>query len=445
MFNLKNNLFILNSFQKKRIKTNLFSVFSSEGIQILSQIFFAPLMLFFWGVEYFGIWLFLLSIPNIFLIFNINFLDASIQEITIFKSKNNIKKANEIFQNSIVLVLLNILVYTLLIILFYFFNKIDFSILKNIKEDELTLIFLLLISSVYLNIFQGIFLAGINSEGKVYINFNITSIIELLSKFSIAISGFFFTSLLYPVIIYFLYTVLKFLLSLYFFTINNRYLFFSFKLVSKKILIKIIKLSIGHTATIISNLIKHSGMIIILGIFYDPYIVGYVVTVKTLFYFFSIRIFGKINHISLYEYVNLYTKKKFNIIKRNIITHIKIIMLLLLLFIFLSITIGPFVYGLWLSNMYELSFLFLLLIILDSVFVALRDSTTSFLVALNKNIILGVSELIFILITILLFFLILYFQYSYLWGFLVIACGSLSSLFFSVYILFKFFKNKAIY
>jgi len=445
MFNFKNSLFILNSFQKKRIKTNVFSIFSSEGIQIFSQIFFAPLMLFFWGVEYFGIWLFLLSIPNIFLIFNINFLDASIQEITIFKSKNKIKKANEIFQNSIVLVLLNILIYTLLIILFYFFNKIDFSILKNIKEDELTLIFLLLIGSVYLNIFQGIFLAAINSEGKFYINYYLTSIIELLSKFSIAISGFFFSSLFYPVIIYFLYTFLKFLISLYFFTINNKYLFFSFKLVSKKILTRIIKLSIGHTASIISNIIKHSGMIIILGIFYDPYIVGYVVTVKTLFYFFSIRFFSKINHISLYEYANLYAKKKFNIIKKNIIAHIKIIMLLLLLFIFLSITIGPFVYSFWLSNKYELSFVFLLLIILDSVFFVLRDSAISVLVANNKNIILGVAELIFILITILLFFLILYFQYSYLWGFLIIACGSLSSLFFSVYILFKFFKNKAIY
>ena len=90
MINLKNKIFILNSLQKKRLFKNFFSVYSTESLQIISQIIFAPLMLFFWGVENFGIWLFLLSIPNIFLIFNINTQFASAQEITILNSKKNI-------------------------------------------------------------------------------------------------------------------------------------------------------------------------------------------------------------------------------------------------------------------------------------------------------------------------------------------------------------------
>ena len=75
-------LFVLSSKQKKRIIKNIYSGISAESIQIFVQFFFAPLMLLFWGVENFGIWLFLLSIPNIFLVFNINMADAAIQEIT---------------------------------------------------------------------------------------------------------------------------------------------------------------------------------------------------------------------------------------------------------------------------------------------------------------------------------------------------------------------------
>ena len=53
--------FILESKQKKRIKKNIFSGISSEMTQILTQIFFTPLMIYFWGIENFGIWIFLLS------------------------------------------------------------------------------------------------------------------------------------------------------------------------------------------------------------------------------------------------------------------------------------------------------------------------------------------------------------------------------------------------
>ena len=72
------------------------------------QIAFAPLMIIFWGVEKFGIWLFLLSIPNILLVFNLNFNGASINEMTMFNSKKNYKKSNEIFQNSIIFTIINI-------------------------------------------------------------------------------------------------------------------------------------------------------------------------------------------------------------------------------------------------------------------------------------------------------------------------------------------------
>ena len=433
-----NNLLILYSKQKKRILTNAFSGISSEVIQIISQIFFAPLMLLFWGIESFGIWLFFLSVPNIFLLLNINTLDASVQEITIFKSKGNLKKANEIFQNSISLVFFNILIITTLIIIFYFFYTFELSILKSLENKEIYIIVSLLIASIYINLIEGIFLTGIYSEGKLYIGFNVAGIIDLFSKLSIAFSGIFFNSLVYPALIFFIFAIIKFFINFYYFNTYVKGLFFSFTLISKKIIKRLCKLSIGHAADIISAMIKHSGTTIIIGIFYDPYIVGYLLTVKTLFYFLPVRFFGKLSHITLYEYATLFGEKKYKTIVKNIIGFTKIVLFLLTIFVLVSIIIGPYIYNFWLDNKYDLSITVLLLIIFDALIFILRDSIISILRAINKYILLGISDLILIIITMIVFYLTQHFGYSYTFGLSIILFGTAISFIFAFVILFSF-------
>ena len=433
-----NSLLTLYSKQKKRILSNAFSGISSEAIQIISQIFFAPLMLFFWGTENFGMWLFLLSIPNIFLLLNINTLDASVQEITIFKSKGNLKKANEIFQNSISLVFLNIFIITILVLFFYIFNTFEISILKNLDNREIYLIISLLIASIYLNLVEGIFLTGIYSEGKLYIGFNVAGIIDLFSKLSIAFSGFFFSTLVYPAIIFFIFSIIKFCINLYYFNTCVKDLSFSFNLISKKIIKRLCKLSIGHAADIVSAMIKHSGTIIIIGIFYDPYIVGYLVTVKTLFYFLPVRFFGKLSHITLYEYATLFGGKKYKTIIKNLIGFTKIVLFLLTIFALTSIIIGPYIYNFWLDNKYDLSIIVLLLIIFDAIIFILRDTIISILRAINKYILLGISDLILVIMTMIVFYLTQHFGYSYTFGLSIILFGTVISFIFAFVILFSF-------
>ena len=442
MIKFLNSLFILNTKQKKRITKNIFSGLTTESIQIFIQIFFAPLMLFFWGMENFGIWIFLLSIPNIFLIFNINMADGVIQEITMCQSKGKIKKANQIFQNSIILVLFNTTIVTLLILFFYLFYQIDFSILDNIKTGELTIILSLLLSTIYIQLLQSIFITGINSQGKLYLGYNITTVVEIFSKVSIALSGFFFDSLLYPVIIYFSYSVIKFLLFIYFFKITNKYLFLSFKLVSAKIIKKIIRLSIGHTANLISPVIKHSGLIIILGIFYDPYIIGYVVTVKTLFYFFPVRFFSKLSHVTLYEQANFFMKEKINVVKKNLFSFCKFVFFLLTIFFIMSFIFGPWVYKIWLNNRYQLDTIFLLLILIDVSFYIMRDSLTSLLDSINKNLLVGLLEITLTLILIIIVYFSCSFGFSYLYPFTFMAISSLISLIIGFIMIKKFFYKK---
>ena len=80
----------------------------------------------------------------------------------------------------------------------------------------------------------------------------------------------------------------------YFFFINyNKYLtLFSFNLISKKLLLKLFKLSVPYYLDTSSNIIKHSFQIIIIGTFFNAQVVGLISTFKTLFYFLPLRVWS---------------------------------------------------------------------------------------------------------------------------------------------------------
>ena len=67
----------------------------------------------------------------------------------------------------------------------------------------------------------------------------------------------------------------------------------------------------------ISFLIKQAGLIIIIGKFYDTYIVTYVSTSLTLFYFFPKTLFGRISHVYIFELAKLYAKKNIKFLKNQ--------------------------------------------------------------------------------------------------------------------------------
>ena len=183
--------------QKERVKKNFFSKLNSEFLQIIIQFIYPPLMLLIWGVENFGLWIFFTSIPNLLLIFNLNFNTSVTQEMTFFYAKDNESKVEQIYQNGIALTLLNILIFGLIALFSYFFFKFDFSIVKNLPKYEINIILLLIILSTLINIFNGIFTSGIYFQGKQFLVTNIAYISELFSKAGIVFLGLFFKSLIY--------------------------------------------------------------------------------------------------------------------------------------------------------------------------------------------------------------------------------------------------------
>ena len=60
-------------------------------------------MILIWGVDNFGIWMFLVSIPAMLSFFNFNFTQAAVQELIHFHTKGQVNKVKEIFQNILVI------------------------------------------------------------------------------------------------------------------------------------------------------------------------------------------------------------------------------------------------------------------------------------------------------------------------------------------------------
>ena len=435
-----NNFF---SFFNTRERKNLISSLSNISIQTLTQFFFPPLMILIWGADLFGIWIFLISIPSIFILFNIQFNDAAIQQIAIHQSRNENKKANIYFSNSIIFVIFNLLIFNGLILFYFFYFDKDFNVLKNFNKSELKIILILLISSVNLKIIESIFHTGIYSQGKLNILFNLSSYYDLLSKLLIVFLGYIYTSLIYASIVILLLSLISLLVHIYYFSSFNKFLKFSLKKLSKKIIKKIFVLSIGHNAQKISFLLKQAGLIIIIGKFFDPYIVAYVSTTFTLFYYFPKRLFGRISNIYIFEFAHLFGKRNKELLKTKLIFFLKYNLIFITIFSMFSIFLGPLIYEIWTNNNYQIIYLLFLLVIADSFIEVVKVSIFTIFKSLNNFIQLGVIDMFISSFGFIIFYLSLELEFliSFSSSYIFVALGNILVLIISILMFYKFYKS----
>ena len=96
---IKSKILKLNfyKFKNKRLNKNIISQIFLNIFLAISQIFFPVLMITFYGLEDFGVWIFLTAIPSTLALLNFNFSTAAKTEMSIYFNKKNIKKVNKIF------------------------------------------------------------------------------------------------------------------------------------------------------------------------------------------------------------------------------------------------------------------------------------------------------------------------------------------------------------
>ena len=225
--------------QTTRISKNFISQVTLNLSLPVFQLLFLPLMIMTYGLENFGIWIFLTAIPSVLAVFNFDLNAAAKTEMSIYYNKKNINKINEVFNNSILLTL--IFIALLSIISFLIIRSYDFKldILRSINVNELKIILICVFSTFFLNIFNSIFKTGITYWGRLDISTYLETFFDLCSKVLIIILGFIFKKLVFAFIALLIASIFKIIIFYFFFLYYNKYLtLFSFNF--KKTIIKII-------------------------------------------------------------------------------------------------------------------------------------------------------------------------------------------------------------
>ena len=251
------------------------------------------------GVENFGVWLFLSSIPTTLSIFNINVSFASRTEMSVNFEKKKYKEVNKIFCNSFFLVLFNMIIFSLLSLIIFLIQDSNFEMFSNIDINYLDTILLLIILAFYFTILDNLFFIGVTYTGNVARYNYITLSYEVMLKILIPLSGIFFNELIYPAIILLFVNFLKNLTLFVIYQNNKKRLSLIFTNYDFKYIKFLFRLSLSFYFQNVSNIIKNNGILILSGFYLSPSIVGLISTTKTLFYFLPNR-FLDIFNSSLY-------------------------------------------------------------------------------------------------------------------------------------------------
>ena len=439
---MKNTNFLsYTKLQYKRFTNNIISFFSVFSFQTIIQIIYPPAMLFTWGVENFGVWIFLSSIPTTLSIFNINVSFASRTEMSVNFEKKKYKEVKKIFCNSFFLVLFNMIIFSLISLSIFLIQDSNIEIFNNININNLDAIFLLIILAFYFTILDNFFFMGVTYTGNVSRYNYITLSYEVMLKILIPLSGIFFNDLIYPAIILLIVNFLKNLTLFVIYQNNKKRLSLIFTNYDFKYIKFLFRLSLSFYFQNVSYIIKNNGILILSGFYFGPSIVGLITTTKTLFYYLPNRFLDILNSSLYYEYSKSFGQKKFNHLILIFKTQIKFTLLVLLFFILCSLTFGSTIYGFWLNYEYDLTFMLLFLIVMESFFFNLYNSIEVLIKAVNKFFKTTIVSLFFSLTTLFTTYMLFNMDYSFYFYFYINLLSSLSILIFVCYFTYRFYER----
>ena len=427
--------------QYKRFTDNILSFFSVFSLQTIIQVIYPPAMLYTWGVDNFGIWVFISTIPGTLAIFNINASFASRTEISVNFEKKKYNEVNKIFCNSFFLVILNIIIFSVISSSIFFIQDLNIEIFNNLNIENLDKILLLIVFAFYFTIFDNFLFMGITYTGNVSRYNYISLSYEIISKILIPLSGIFFTSLLYPAIILLTISILRSLTLFIIYKNNKKKLSLVIAHYDLKYIKNLFRLSLSYYFHNVSSVIKNNGVLILVGFYFNSSIVGLIATAKTLFYFLPNRFLDIFNSSLYYEYSKFFGQKKNNNLMMIFKTQIKITLIILIFYISCSLLFGRKIYSFWLNNEYDLTFMLLFLIVIESFLFNLYNSIEVMIKAVNKFFKTTMVNLFFSLTTLFITYILFSMDYSYYTYFYISLLSSFITFIFVCYFTYKFYEK----
>tara|TARA_B110000977_G_scaffold190848_1_gene262162 strand:+ start:1366 stop:2679 length:1314 start_codon:yes stop_codon:yes gene_type:complete len=391
---------LINKYQNsnKKLFNNSIAFFTTFFGQVGVQIIFPPLMILVWGIEYFGIIIYLIAIPSTlsFLIFN--FTSSARQEMAKFHLKKKVEVVNKIYSNTVFLAFISYLLFIFSSLVFVSFFKSE-QLENYISTQDFYNIIILLILSFSLGFFNDIHSLKISYMGVYHISKYVDIFFDILIKISIIIVGFIYKDIFYIFIFYFVINLLK-TSCFYYYNSKIKKISFDIKQINLSDIKNNIYKAIPYYFIQLDEIFKTSFVTIIISSFFDFRIVALVSTIRTMFYFFPRRFFELIVELLQYDYVKLLMTKNFKKLTKLYKNQNLVILVLSLIFVIFSHFIGLKMFNIWTNNSFQIENKIFYFLILDCFFFLMTNSIISFLKSINNffsfSVVLIISQIILI-------------------------------------------------
>lgn len=358
-----------------------FGFLISIGIQIL----IIPIVLKYWGIEYYGEWLIISSVPSYIAMSDLGFGTATSTEIALLLANNQQEKANTLFNSSFYFILfIGILVLLILSILPFIFPLYETLSLKLIPEDTFKIAYLLLSLYIFLLLVltlpQGLYRSnGLYARGQ-YIS-NIFRVFEFISFIIVIIGG-------YKIILAATcYLIVRVLYTIFiFYDIHNHSKWLSVKRpnLDKTIIIPLLEPSLSFVAITIGQAILNQGIITVIGMRSNSANVVIYSTLRTLANF-SKQLIGFINNAFWGELSKTYAAQSLSIFKSLLIKLNQInISVTILCSIFLYF-FGEHIISIWTGSTLNFDTLFFYLFLIYILVENIWSSNWTMLMSINKQ------------------------------------------------------------
>ncbi len=401
-------------------------------------------MIIVYGLETFGVWIFLTNIPLVLNAFNFNLNEAAKIEMSIYFNKKNYKKVNVIFNNSIITTFIIIFFLIIFSIFFFKFYNFDLNILQSIS-DNLKFIIVLIFLTFFLDLLNSIFVNSITFFGRIDVSTYLEFFFDFLGKTLIIIAGIISGDLLITSIFFMINSLMKILIYyLYFLNTNKHLKFLKFQYFSKKEVLRLLKLSIPHYLETINFIVRNSLQIILIGIFFNGQIVGMISVLKTLFFFLPIRIWGIISKSLLFEFTKIIVSKKIFLLNKTLKKILSFSTYISIIFLTLCYFFGNKVLALWLNNSYEVNNMLIMLICFDVILISFGSFFKLVGKSVNQFLLIMKIDLLVSVLIILLSSIIFLKYNNFQIIFMLNIVGSSIYAIFSIINYNKLLKNKLI-
>lgn len=300
---------------KKRILGSLGANLVNQALNFFIQIASVPIFLKSWGIETYGEWLLLSTIPAYLLLSDLGFCNIASNEMTIYVAENKKEKAIEVLQTTCVFLVFiaAVMLAIVLVIDQLFLDRLSFF--KTININEIRIIIYGFLTIVVIGLQYGLISAGYRCDGNnnipIWIN-NAFRILEFIVLVILLKNDYGPVSVVISLVTI---RLINYIFSTYILFIYSPWINFGIKYFKFARIKEMLIPSISYMSIPIGSIMKNQGLIMIVGIYLPTPLIVMFSTTRTLTNSCT-QLMGIINYSLWPEYSIAYGKKNIALLSR---------------------------------------------------------------------------------------------------------------------------------